>query len=74
MTREEVKEELLNNEDQQFRTMVAAQFTTLYEYLVKKEVFTKEDIDEMNKSTVQFAEKLNEVAVDVIMKQLNVED
>ncbi len=38
MTREEIKKELLTNEEQQFKTMVAAQFAVLYEYLVKKEV------------------------------------
>ena len=74
MTREEIKEELLNNEEQQFRTMVAAQFATLYEYFAKKGVFTKDEIEQMNKSTEEYVEKLNEVAVDITMKMLNKED
>ena len=74
MTREEIKEELLNDDDQQFKTMVAAQFATLYEYLTKKEIFTKAEIDEMNKSTEEYVEKINDITVDMIMKKLNKEE
>ena len=74
MTREEIKEELLNDEDQQFKTMVAAQFATLYEYLAKKEVFTEDDIEKMNKSTEEYAERINNAAVDVIMERFSKEE
>lgn len=74
MTREEIKEELLNDEDQQFKTMVAAQFATLYEYLTKKEIFTKDDIEKMNKSIEEYVEKINNVTVDVVMERLNKEE
>ncbi|MBQ7139954.1 MAG: hypothetical protein IJO32_00445 [Bacilli bacterium] len=70
MTREEIKEELLTDDDQQFKTMVAAQIAVLYEYLVKKEVFTEKDIKEMNKSTEELAEKINELSVELIMKKI----
>lgn len=70
MTREEIKEELLTDDDQQFKTMVAAQIAVLYEYLVKKEVFTKTDIEEMNKSTEEYVEKINELSVELIMKKI----
>jgi hypothetical protein len=68
MTREEIKKELLTNEEQQFKIMVAAQFAVLYEYLVKKEVFTEADIKEMNKSTEEYVEKINELSVEFMMK------
>jgi len=68
MTREEIKKELLTNEEQQFKTMVAAQFAVLYEYLAKKEVFTEADINEMNKSTEEYVEKINELSVEFMMK------
>ena len=48
--------------------MVAAQFAVLYEYLVKKEVFTEADIKEMNKSTEEYVEKINELSVEFMMK------
>ena len=68
MTREEIKKELLTNEEQRFKTMVAAQFAVLYEYLVKKEVFTEADIKQMNKSTEEYVEKINELSVEFMMK------
>lgn len=68
MTREEIKKELLTNEEQQFKTMVAAQIAVLYEYLVKKEVFTEADIKEMNKSIEEYVEKINELLVEFMMK------
>lgn len=74
MTREEIKEELLNDEEYQFKTTVAAQFATLFEYLVKKGIFTKAEIDEMNKSTDEFAKKLMDVYAGKIAEELSKED
>lgn len=74
MTREEIKEELLNDEDQQFKTMVAAQFATLYKYLTKKEIFTKAEIEEMDKLIKEYVEKINDITVDLTMRKLNIEE
>ncbi len=68
MTREEIKKELLTNEEQQFKTMVAAQFAVLHEYFVKKEVFTETDIKEMSKSAEEYVKKINELSVEFMMK------
>lgn len=74
MTREEIKKELLTNKEQQFKTMVAAQLVVLYEYLVKKEVFTEADIKEMNKSIEEYVEKINELSVEFMMKSFEEEE
>lgn len=74
MTRDEIKEEILNDEEQQFKTTTAAQFLALNEQLIKKGYFTKEDIEEMNKTTNKYVKKLNDQAVDTIMEMLSVED
>ena len=74
MTREEIKEMILNDADQQFKTTVAAQITVLYEYFIKKEIFTNAEIDEMNKLTDEYVEKLNNIAVNAAMEKLSMEE
>lgn len=74
MTRDEIKEEILNDEEQQFKTTTAAQFAALNKQLVKKGLLTKEDLDEINKLTNEYVEKINEQSVDTIMEMLSVED
>ena len=74
MTREELKEELLNDEEQQFKTTVAAQFVSLLQHLITKGLFTTEDIDAVNKLTDEYAKAINEKSVDKMMEMINEED
>ena len=73
MTKEEVKEMYLKDEEQAFKVVVAAQFTALYEYLVAKGILTKEDIDKINTLTDKYTNAINELAIDKIMEGLEKE-
>ena len=73
MTREEIKNNLLKDEEQQMKVMIAAQFQSLYEYLVKKGFLTKEDLSKINKLTEEWVRKINEVTVDKIMEKFEKE-
>lgn len=70
MTREEIKQEILNNEQIQFQTTTSATFAALYKYLIKKGILTKEDIDALNKLTTEYVNKLNEITIDKVMNDL----
>lgn len=73
MTREEIKQEILNNEQIQFQTTTSATFAALYEYLIKKGILTKEDIDALNKLITEYVNKLNEITIDKVMNYLEKE-
>ena len=73
MTREEIKQEILNDEQQQFKIVTSATFTALYHYLIKKGILTKEDIDALNKLITEYVNKLNEITIDKVMNYLEKE-
>ena len=73
MTREEIKQEILNDEQQQFQITTAATFKSLYHYLIKKGILTVEDIDVLNKLTIEYANKINEITIDKVMNDLEKE-
>lgn len=74
MTREEIKEELLNNEQQQTNITINAQFISLYTLLIRKGIMTKNDIEEMEKLTQEYIEKLNNKLIDKIEEEFNKEE
>lgn len=59
MTLEEIKEELLNDERIQHDLTITATFLALYSQFVKKGIFNKEDIDEINKNTNELVDSMN---------------
>lgn len=70
MTREEIKEEILNNEQQQTNIIINAQFMSLYTQLIKKGLFSKKDIDEMVKFSDEYIDKLNDKVTEEIFKRM----
>ena len=73
MNREEVKKELLNDKEIQFQSAVTATFIALYQQLIKKEIFTDKDVDEINENAVKIADSINETIIDETMKMLESE-
>ena len=73
MNKEEVKKELLNDKEIQFQSAIAATFIALYQQLIKKEIFTDKDVDEINENTVKIADTINETIIDETMKMLEEE-
>lgn len=74
MTREEIKRELLNDEQQQTNIIINAQFISLYTQLIKKGLFFEQDINEMNKFTEEYIDKLNDKLTDEIFKKMKEEE
>lgn len=74
MTKEEIKEEILNNEQQQTNIIINAQFMALYTQLIKKGLFSKKDIVEMNEFTEEYIDKLNDKVTDEIFKKIKGEE
>ncbi len=75
MTKEEVKQEILNDEQQQTNITINAQFIALYTQLIKKGLFVTKDLDEMNELTKEYIDKLNDKIADKVLEQLkNMED
>lgn len=70
MTREEIKEELLKDEHSQFQITTSATFLALYKFLVIKGIIKETDIETINKYTNEYADKLNEKAIDECMKKI----
>ena len=68
--KEEVKKEILNNEQQQGYLTINAQFMSLTTQLIKKDILNSEDIDEMAKLTNEYIEMLNERIIEKAMKEL----
>ena len=68
MNREEVKKELLNDKEIQFQSAISATFIALYQQLIKKEIFTDKDVDEINENIVKIADTINETLIDKNMK------
>ena len=73
MNREEVKKELLNDKEIQFQSAITATFIALYQQLIKKEIFTDKDVDEINENAVKIADSINETIIDEGMKMLEKE-
>ena len=74
MNREEVKKELLNDKEIQFQSAITATFVALYQQLIKKEIFTDKDVDEINENTVKIADVIKSMAIDKTMKMLDKEE
>jgi len=74
MTKEEIKEELLNDEQQQTNIIINAQFMALYTQLIKKGVLYEKDINEMNKFIEEYIDKLNDKLTDEIFKKIKEEE
>ena len=74
MTREEIKKEILNDEQQQTNIIINAQFMSLYTQLIKKGLFSEQDINEMNKFTEEYIDKLNDKLTDEIFKKMKEEE
>ena len=70
MNREEVKKELLNDKEIQFQSAITARFIALYQQLIKKEIFTDKDVDEINENTEKIVDTIKETLIDEIMKVL----
>lgn len=70
MTREEIKEELLKDEHNQFHITTSATFLALYKFLVIKGIIKETDIETINKYTNEYIDSLNEKAVDECIKKL----
>lgn len=70
MNREKIKEEIVKDEQQQTNIIINAQFMSLYTQLIKKGLFSTEDIDEMNEFTKEYIEKLNEKLVDKVIEEM----
>lgn len=73
MNREEVKKELLNDKETQFQATITATFVALYQQLIKKEIFTDKDVDEINENTEKIADTIKETLIDEIVKMLESE-
>lgn len=74
MNREEVKKELLNDKEVQFQATIVATFIALYQQLIKKEIFTDKDVDEINENTEKIADVIKSMAIDKTMKMLDKEE
>lgn len=74
MNREEVKKELLNDKEVQFQATIVATFIALYQKLIKKEIFTDKDVDEINENTEKIADVIKSMAIDETMKMLDKEE
>lgn len=74
MTIEEIKKELLENEQQQTNIIINSQFMALYTQLIKKGVFAQKDIDEMNEFTKEYIEKLNDKVANEIFRRIEEEE
>ena len=68
--KEEVKKQILNNEQQQGYITINAQFISLTTQLIKKGILKIKDIDEMQKTTNEYIEMLNENIINKAMKEL----
>ena len=73
MNREEVKKELLNDRETQFQATIVATFIALYQQLIKKEIFTDKDVDEINENTEKIVATIKETLIDEIVKMLESE-
>lgn len=74
MTIEEIKQELLENEQQQTNIIINSQFMALYTQLIKKGLFSNKDIDEMNKFTEEYIDKLNDKVANEIFRRFKEEE
>lgn len=74
MTREEIKEKILNNDQQQTNIIINAQFMSLYTQLIKKGLLSIKDIDEMNEFTEEYIDKLNNKLIDAAFKKIKEEN
>lgn len=70
MNREKIKEEIVKDGQQQTNIIINAQFSALYTQLIKKGILAISDIDEMDKLTKEYIEKLNEKLVDKVIEEM----
>lgn len=68
--KDEIKKELLNNDQEQSFITIQAQIISLTTQLIKKGIFKTEDLDEMSKTTNEYIEIVNERIVDKALKEL----
>ena len=73
MNREEVKKELLDDIEIQMQATITANFVALYQQLIKKEVFTDKDVDEISENAEKIADVIKSMAIDEAMKMLDKE-
>lgn len=69
MTKEEIKEELLNDDQQQTNIIINAQFMALYTQLIKKGIMVPKDLDEMDKFTKEYIDMVNDKLVNEIFEK-----
>jgi hypothetical protein len=67
MTLEEMKQKLLKDEQAQHDITVTATFISLYKQLVKRGVLKKDDIDEINKNTIELVDNMNNKAAEEVL-------
>lgn len=70
MILEEIKKELLKDEQAQYNITTTATFIALYKQLVKMGILKEEDIDEINKNTIELVDYMNNKAVEKILASI----
>lgn len=74
MTREEIKEEVLNNDTEQKFIIQNAQFISLVTVLIRKGIIEEQDYNDLIELTEKNINSLNEKVINEIMKVINRED
>lgn len=70
MTLDEIKQELLKEEQAQHDITVTATFISLYNQLVKRGILKKDDIDEINKNTIELVDNMNNKAAAQVLASI----
>jgi len=73
MTREEIKEELLNNDTEQKFIIQNAQFISLVTILIRKGIITKQDHNDLVELVDKNINLFNEKVLDNVMEVINKE-
>ena len=73
MTLDEIKQELLKDEQAQHDITITATFISLYKQLVKRGILKKEDIDEINKNTIELVDNMNNKAAAEVLAKIEKE-
>lgn len=74
MTLEEIKQELLKDDGSQRDITISSTFLAICNQLIKKEVFTLDDIDEINKTTEEYVEYFNKQIAEKALEKLEQEN
>lgn len=70
MTKEEVKQEILKDDQQQTNIIINAQFMAIKTQLTRKGLFSVNDLNEIETLTKEYIDLLNDRIADKVLEQL----